>query len=225
MQEEQKLENSRIYSFIRGLLLPYIDERNFIVITIVVLGVTITNLAAQNIFGLIMQDFRLAIGLLMVFGIFSMIVFSKENLPDSFKVFACVVYYFIFAIIAYEALGKQNSQIYNDSLWSHINLLILNVILWVSVIRGIALSIMTKSGGEYDGKITPSFKDDQYTIFGHSVSIIVSILSGIVLGYFIKDVSNAILLGSLAASIIISIAELIVSKPMKYQDKKYIQIQ
>lgn len=225
MQEEQKLENSRIYSFIRGLLLPYIDERNFIVITIVVLGFTITNLAAQNVFGLIMQDFRLVIGLLMVFGIFSMIVFSKENLPDSFKVFACVLYYFIFAIIAYEALGKQNSQIYNDSLWSQINLLIVNVILWISVVRGIALAIMTRSGSEYNDKIAPSFKDDQYTIFGHSVSIIVSILSGIVFGYFIKDASNGILLGSLAASIIVSIAELIISKPMKYQDKKYIQIQ
>ena len=216
-------DSSGITAYVRGLIFPYIDERHFISVAILLLGLVITNQNAQKILDLIMQDFRLFFVLLAGFVVFCMIVFSKENLPVSFKVFACVLYYVLFAVIAKVALDKQNAQIHSDSLWSQINLLIVTTILMVSIIRGI-LALLTARTGSYD-KISPSFKDTQYTFFGHFTTIIVSFSSGVLLGYFIKDTANSFLLGFLLASVIITVLESIVSKPMKYEDKKNIWIQ
>jgi hypothetical protein len=160
IDKKPPIKQSVLSSYIRGFIFSYIDERHFISVATLLLGLVITN---------------------------------------------------------------QNAQIHSDSLWSQINLLIVTTILMVSIIRGM-LALLTARTGSYD-KISPSFKDTQYTFFGHVTTIIVSFSSGVLLGYFIKDTANSFLLGFLIASIMITVLESIVSKPMKYEDEKNIWIQ
>ncbi len=177
---------------IMSIAFPAVDELQFIMMLVVGIVLCLVNGKFGHMVSMQLKD-GLSFSLLAIVFIILLVIATKEKLPDELKAWACLFYYGFFALIAHSALDHQNSQIHDSTLFASINLWFVYILLVLAIARGI-VALLVVNSDRFNKFTAQSFSNSQYTLFGFSAGILISIVSTIIIGSFYHNPAQAALL-------------------------------
>lgn len=131
----------------------------------------------------ILDDFMLLFYPVVAVGI-AIVMFTKTKFKLLGKIWICLMYYGLFALLAFLASKSLSTINVNDkTLFETINLLLSRLILIIVVARGVITFLSFRFGGDkVQAYVTQNFKDDQY----HPRSFIIVFLLTFVFMYILQ---------------------------------------
>ncbi len=187
------------------ILFPSVSELSFTLTAAIVSTVVILNKSISDaIYKLILADLRTLFIPAIILVLF-ILMLQKRKLSEFTKMGACLLYFGLFAILAFNALNHQKF-ISNPTPIEHINYLLTLTVLTLSVVRGVITYIVYEIDSPNINKlVTQNFSDIQYRWLSFLLVITIAIISVLIIRDHYDDLATIVVLSYTYASLFLSL--------------------